>query len=275
MDLRRELARATELARQAGALVLSYFGHEIAVETKPGEGPVTRADREAGVLIVEGLRSSFPDDGILSEEAPDDGSRLRCRRAWMIDPLDGTRDFVAGRPGFSVMIGLVIDGRPTLGVVFQPVGGVLYDAFLGGGARKIDEDGRAQPLHVSGIHQTSELRLVTSRSHRTADIDRVRGALGVSDELRLGSVGLKLCTIAGGERDLYVNPEGHSSLWDSCGPEAILREAGGVLTDLSGRPLNYTGPSTRNSRGLVASNGLLHDHIIAQIARLGLAAEHA
>src|SRR5262249_7889495 len=109
-NLARELLVATELAERAAELELGYFGStSLSVEHKPGEGPVTRADREADRLIVDGLRAAFPSDGVLSEEAPDDGSRHRAERVWMVDPIDGTNDFIRGHSGFAVMIGLLVD----------------------------------------------------------------------------------------------------------------------------------------------------------------------
>jgi 3'-phosphoadenosine 5'-phosphosulfate (PAPS) 3'-phosphatase len=127
--MERELAVAGSLARDAGALILGYFGTNLTVDSKQGNEPVTRADREASELIVRGLRDAFPDDVIISEEAPDDARRLDARnRVWFVDPLDGTRDFIRGRKGFAVMIGLCVDGRPTCGAVFQPHGARLYTA---------------------------------------------------------------------------------------------------------------------------------------------------
>jgi 3'(2'), 5'-bisphosphate nucleotidase len=110
--------------------------------------------------------------------------------------------------------------------------------------------------------------MVASKSHRTEAIDKVRAELGISDELNVGSVGLKLGLIAEGVRDLYVNPAGHSKLWDACGPEALLAEAGGRLTDLHGAPLDYRGRELGNVRGLIASNGVLHDEVVARLASL-------
>src|SRR5215470_2177464 len=114
MGFERELTVAEDLARRAGRLILGYFGTGLSVEKKTGDEPVTRADREASELIVAGLRAGFPDDIVVSEEAPDDPQRLGGgRRVWFVDPLDGTRDFIRGRHGFAVMIGLCDGARPT------------------------------------------------------------------------------------------------------------------------------------------------------------------
>ena len=135
---------------------------------------------------------------------------------------------------------------PSLGVVYQPIGDKLYFATRGDGAFVRARRRRAAaPPRQRRCSEPSQIRMVASKSHRTETIDRVRAELGISDELNVGSVGLKLGLIAEGVRDLYVNPAGHSKLWDACGPEAILVEAGGRLTDLRGELLDYRGPRAR------------------------------
>jgi 3'(2'), 5'-bisphosphate nucleotidase len=268
VNFRRELEVAIELARRAGAGIRALHGSGIAVDTKDDDSPVTEADREANALIVGALVAEFAGDGILSEELPDDGSRLTRPRVWMVDPLDGTKDFIRGRDGFAVMIGLHDEAGPALGVVYQPIGDKLYFAARGQGAFIERSGGNAERIHVSDVHEPSQIRMVASKSHRTETIDRVRAELGISDELNVGSVGLKLGLIAEGARDLYVNPAGHSKLWDACGPEAILVEAGGRLTDLRGAPLDYRGRELGNTRGLIASNGVLHDEVVRRLASL-------
>jgi 3'(2'), 5'-bisphosphate nucleotidase len=261
--LPRELETAVALARRAGALVLEIRDGGFTVEMKPGDEPVTIADRAASELIVKGLREAFPDDVVISEESEDDLARVTAPRVWYVDPIDGTKDFVAGRAGFAVMIGLAVAHQPVLGVVFQPEGGNLFTAAPGEGARFGE-----RLLRVSDVREASQIRLVASASHRTAEIDQVKNALGISNELNIGSVGLKLALIALAERDLYVNPSAKSKLWDVCAPEAILRAAGGVLTDAQGAPIRYDLPEIACKHGLVASNGHVHAEVIARLAPL-------
>jgi 3'(2'), 5'-bisphosphate nucleotidase len=268
MGYRRELETAVALARQAGELIRSLQGGALAVEQKADDSPVTEADRRADALIVAALRAQFPDDAILSEEAPDDGTRHDKPRVWMVDPIDGTKDFIHGRDGYAVMIGLLEGDRPALGVVYQPVGDKLYSAVRGGGAHLARDGGAPARIRVSDIAELNGIRMVASSSNRSATIDRVRERLGVSDELNVGSVGLKLGLIAEGTRDLYVNPAGHSKLWDVCGPEVILAEAGGRLSDALGHPLAYRDAELGNVRGLIASNGIVHERVVAQLAAL-------
>jgi 3'(2'), 5'-bisphosphate nucleotidase len=269
MSFERELEVARRLALEAGDIALRYHGTELKIERKDEGEPVTRADKEANAVIVGGLQHDFPDDALLAEETPDDGSRLRKSRVWMVDPIDGTRDFIRGRDGFSVMIGLLVDGRPAMGVVWQPIGKRLYYATRGDGAFLAEGDGAAAArIHTSDVKTAEQIRLVASQSHRTPIIDEVRKKLGISDELNVGSVGLKLGLIARGLRDLYVNPSSKSSAWDTCGPEAILVEAGGRLTDLWGREIDYRAADVKNRDGLVASNGALHELVLEKIRPL-------
>jgi 3'(2'), 5'-bisphosphate nucleotidase len=152
--------------------------------------------------------------------------------------------------------------------VYQPIGDRIYTAARGHGAFSAVAEGAPQPIRVSPVRALDQIRMVASKSHREPVIDRVREELGITDELNVGSVGLKLGLIARGERDLYVNPSSYSKLWDVCGPEAILAEAGGRVTDAYGAPLLYRGEALGNLQGLIASNGLVHDDVVARIAPL-------
>lgn len=265
-----ELRAAATLADAAGTLVARLrLGTDasLGVEMKPGDEPVTLADRAASDLIVGGLAQAFPDDVIISEERADDPARLRARRVWYIDPIDGTKDFIRGSEGFAVMIGLCVDGAPVMGVVHQPRGGRTFWATPAGAWTQAP-GGPPTPLHVSNVSDPAHIRLVASKSHRTETIDRVKELLGISDELNIGSVGLKLCLIALGERDLYVNPWPKCKAWDTCGPEAILARAGGRLTDTHGAPLRYDVASLGREQGLIASNGLVHASVVTRLGAL-------
>lgn len=268
-DFTRELETALRIALEAAELVRGYHGKQIDVDRKGGDEPVTEADRRASELIVGRLLEAFPADRVLSEEIPDDGSRLGHARVWMVDPIDGTRDFIRGDDGYAVMIGLCVEGRPRVGVVAQPPTRTTYLGALGLGAWKETPAGRV-PLRPSRVEGGDPVRLVASKSHRGPEIDAVRRALGIQDEMNIGGVGLKVSLVAEGVRDLYVYPGDKTKLWDSCAPEAILRAAGGEVTDLQGRPLAYDAPELANRSGLVCSNGLLHAHVIAALATAGV-----
>ena len=269
-DYRHELETARAIAVEAADLVKALrSGGKLVIDSKVGNEPVTNADYAANALIVAKLRAAFPDDVVLSEEIPDDGSRLGRARVWMVDPIDGTRDFILGDDGFAVMIGLSVDGRPKIGAVAQPSTGKTYTGIAGVGAWLDHRDTPSaprQPLHTSPIAGPPGIRLVASKSHRTPRVDAVRQALMIDDEINVGSVGLKIGLVAEAARDLYVYTGGRTKIWDTCGPEAILAAAGGRMTDVDGRPLVYDQPDLYNRRGLVASNGPLHDFVIEALA---------
>jgi 3'(2'), 5'-bisphosphate nucleotidase len=257
-----DLDLAIAIAREAGRLVLALRGGELGVELKPGDEPVTIADRRASELIVGRLRPLG--DPVISEELPTAESALAAPRVWLVDPIDGTKDFIRGSDGFSIMIGRLDDGRPTLGVVHQPTRDRTFAASADGAF--VETAGERAPLAVSTVATAGAARLVASASHRTADIDRVKRELGIADEMNVGSVGIKLCLIANGARDLYVNPTPKTKVWDTCAPDAILARAGGRLTDLFGAPIDYR--QLRQRRGLVASNGAIHDEVVTKLAPL-------
>ena len=260
----RELEVATELALRAGAEVWRIQrGGELGVEFKDGDEPVTIADRIASELIVAGLRAAFPDDPLISEELPPASGALGSSRLWLVDPIDGTKDFIQGTDGYAVMIGLVRDGRPVVGVVHIPAQNRTYWGTPEGSFVRVGE--RVTPLVVSSIDSADAARLVASKSHRTHDIDRVKSSLGISDELNIASVGAKLGLIACGVRDLYVNPAAKTKAWDTCAPEAILVPAGGRLSDLFGAPIDYTS-ELKHARGLIASNGHIHAEVVGKLA---------
>lgn len=265
MTFERELARAIELARLAGAEVMRMQRGELQVEMKPGDEPVTVADRRASELLVAGLAASFPADPIISEELTPAPGALGAPRFWLVDPIDGTKDFIRGEDGYSVMIGLVCDGRPAVGVVYQPAIDRLFYGTPDGAL--MTYQGATTPLAVSSVAAAADVRLVASKSHRSPDLDRVKQQLGIANELNIGSVGVKLCVIAAGMRDLYVNPAAKTKAWDTCAPEAILVPAGGRLSDLFGTPIDYT-KELAHRRGLVASNGLVHDEVVAKLTPL-------
>lgn len=263
-DYHHEMSIAARLAREASALVMRYHQSDLEVELKAHDEPVTIADKEASALIVSGLQEAFPGDVVISEENADDLRRLEAERVWYIDPIDGTRDFIRGSEGFTVMIGLAVNHQPVAGVVMQPVTGLLF-AAAGGRAWLETRDGESRPLQVSSVADPAEVRLVASKSHRTTKIDEVKSVLGIKSEHNIGSVGLKLALIAVGERDLYVNPSSNCKFWDTCAPEAILSAAGGKMTDVHGNPLRYDRKDTQLRHGLVASNGTIHDAVIERL----------
>jgi 3'(2'), 5'-bisphosphate nucleotidase len=259
-----ELATAIALARQAGRILLEVYASNFTVEFKQGTDPVTAADRRANDFLVGALQSRYPDDGIVAEENADHGAALSCARCWFVDPLDGTREFVARNGEFAVMLGLAIGGRASLGVVYQPVGDKLYAGVPGVGARLEQQDG-ARALVVSERLPSDGLRLIVSRSHRSRGTDEIVRRLAISDERPSGSVGLKVGQIAERAADLYVHTSSRASKWDACGPEAILRAAGGCFTDLFGDDFDYREVDLAVPRGILACNRAAFQDVLSVV----------
>jgi 3'(2'), 5'-bisphosphate nucleotidase len=166
------------------------------------------------------------------------------------------------------MIGLLVEQSPVLGVIYQPSKDLIFRGAQGIGAQMIDEKNVIHPLHVSTEATLSQLRLVVSQSHRSRRIDPIKQALGITAETRIGSVGLKISLLARNQGDLYVHPSGRCKLWDICAPEAVIRLAGGQITDLRGNPLQYRTATVQVPEGIVASNGICHDAVIERLAGL-------
>jgi len=260
-SLTLELDFACRVAREAATIVNTFYIGATEVRYKSGDEPVTEADRTSNSHIVARIKAAFPDDGMLSEESKDDLSRLACRRVWIVDPMDGTKEFIARNGEFSVMIGLAIDGKPAMGVVIQPETGLLYAGAVGSGAFLL-EDGERVPLHVSRQIDVTEMIMVSSRSHRQAMVDKMRAAMKITRERVSGSVGLKVGLITRHLADLYIHPSPGCKEWDLCAPHAILEAAGGRMTDCWGNLLTYNKRDVRAHNGLVATNQGCHAEVV-------------
>ncbi len=267
----RELHVAIALAREAGDLILEHYEGPLDVEQKFSADdlePVTQADKEANELIVSGLTREFPADGILAEESIDTDRRLDKSRVWMVDPLDGTNGFIDGNGDFAVQIGLAERGVCVVGVVYQPLSGVLYNAVSGGGSWIERRRFERQKVTVSTNRDIAKMRLAASRSHRSPRMNKVVSRFGFQQEVQRGSVGIKIGLLVEQQCDVYIHLSPRTKQWDTCAPQLILTEAGGTLTDLFGNPLNYNVRDVQNRNGLVASNGVVHEKIIQTLAPL-------
>ena len=261
MNLHSTLGTLETLVREAGQIVRHYHDLPDDITWKGKDDPVTAADKAVNDFLVGRLQEHFPTDGLLAEESRDSEQRLSKARIWCIDPLDGTKEFIARNGEFSIMVGLAVEGVAMLGVVYQPIMDILYSGIRGEGAWMSTQQGRRE-LHVSSENEPSQLRLVVSRSHRNPIVDTIKAAIGIRQEHISGSVGLKCGLIARNDADLYLHPAPGTKEWDTCAPEAILFGAGGKMSDCWGRPLRYNQVDVHRHRGLVASNGLCHRRII-------------
>lgn len=264
-DFSYPLQTAIDLARQAGRLILKIYDTDFTVAYKGKSDPVTDADQQANDLIVEGLQKEFPEHLIVAEESPPPTSPSTPDFVWYVDPLDGTKEFIAKNGEFSVMIGLALKGQACLGVVYRPDKDILY-AGISEQKAWMEFAGNKEPLRTNRHTTPGDLSLVVSRSHRNAAMEEIKTAIGLHDEIISGSVGLKIGLIASGQADVYIEPGPYTSVWDACAPEAILRGAGGGFSDIWGNPIRYHPTTLKNTNGLVGTNGHCHDHVIQAIS---------
>jgi len=274
-EFERELRAGVELARRGGEAALAFYGKPMRVEHKDEfDEPVTQADRSVNELIVRALREQFPEDGVLAEESVDTDRRIGRERVWMVDPIDGTKGFIAGTGDFCVQIGLAVGGRAALGVLYAPATDVLYWAARGHGAwvsrptSEADRAVRTERLGVTAETEPGRMRLAESRSHRGPRMESVVRALGVRSEVRSHSVGIKVGLLVERQADLYIHLSPKTKQWDTCAPEAVLAEAGGRMTDLWGDPLRYNTPDVLNRNGILSSNGAAHAAVVGRLAPL-------
>ncbi len=272
VDRQAELTAMKAAARDATKLVMAIYESGFLVEWKGKDDPVTTADREANAQIVATLSRAFPSHGFLAEEsAPETADELaRAQshdRFFCVDPIDGTREFVDRNGEFCVMIGLAEgqDGsagaRAVLGVIAVPAADKLFFGGPGLGCF-VEPLGGGDATSLTLWPPGPTLRALISRSHPSPRTSSLLDALGASERIRCGSVGVKATRILEGQADLYVHPSKGCKLWDACAPDALLRGAGGVLVDLHGAPIDYRGPLGLDS-GIIASHDSLSSRITA------------
>lgn len=228
---------------------MNFYG-QTEKTNKADRSPVTKADLASNRVILAELATEFPDDAVRSEEALDRGTVQTADRTWIVDPLDGTKEFLSQNGEFSVMIGLVRAGKPVLGVVYLPALDRMFSAVEGEGCYREDAQGRE--LLEAPQADSDNIRLVGSRSHPDALVQQLCVELNIEDMSPCGSVGVKCSRIAEGRRDLYVHPVPYLKEWDTCAPEVILREAGGWVSDCVGDPLEYNKENPGQPQGILA-----------------------
>jgi myo-inositol-1(or 4)-monophosphatase len=260
MAYERELEVALAAAREAGDIVRRHYEEGTRAWEKSEDNPVTLADLEADAAIRERLSEAFFNDGILSEETTSDGSRLANRRVWIVDPMDGTKEFTRRIPEFAVSIAFTEDGEPVVGVIHNPVAGVTVWATRGGGTFR---DGKA--VRVSTCSRLEEAVVIASRT----EISRNQFA-SYEDwfgELRpVGSIAWKLACIACGDGDLNISFAPKNE-WDVCAGDLLVREAGGVYTDFDGATRRYNQAETLVAAGMGAGSAPLLEQFIARERR--------
>ena len=285
------LAELRRLSWGAADILLAYgrgeqppYGFPAALSVEDGgEGPVSAADLAVNQWLLEGLAAAFPNAPwtLLSEETAKEqltpGQPLAAEWLWILDPLDGTKDFLQGTGEYAVHLALARHGEPVLGVVLLPEMEELWFGLLADGAGAAGAAGRAwcenrsgdrRPASLSPRRELGELVLVASRNHRDQRLEQLLAALALGDTKAIGSVGGKVATILRGETDLYISLSGKSAPkdWDMAAPEAVLRAAGGAFTHADGRPLTYNTGDVRQAGGLIASHGPAHGDLCERAA---------
>lgn len=244
MKINKELLETIEaIAREAGAAIMAVYARDFSVEEKADKSPLTEADAAANSIITARLRALLPALPVLSEEAvpefsgPDDAGRY-----WLVDPLDGTKEFIKRNGEFTVNIALIERGRPLLGVVYAPALDVAYVAAVGVGSFKVGVDGSRKAIRVAKHGDGSAWRVVGSRSHAGDSLGALLQRLGTHELVSMGS-SLKFCLVAEGSADVYPRL-GPTSLWDTGAAQCVVEQAGGAVIQLSGEPLSYANPSS-------------------------------
>ena len=260
IDRRHAAGVALAAAREAARVVMGVYSAPFDVQYKEPGDPVTRADRESNALVCAHLSRAFPGVPIVAEESdPSDYAGFAdAPAAWFVDPLDGTREFVAHNGEFAVMVGLAEAGRATVGVVVAPAWGRAFVGIVGDGAWEIATGGARAPIRVAPRVSLAGASVVVSRSRTPERIPAIVAAMGAREAVRHGSSGLKGALVATGIHDVYVQPGRAGMRWDACATDALVRAAGGELTDAAGDPLDYARPELENLRGLLATNGRVH-----------------
>jgi 3'(2'), 5'-bisphosphate nucleotidase len=264
IDYERAATIGIEAVREASALVMEVYATSFAVDFKAKDDPVTEADRRSNALLVARLERAFPGVPLVAEESDPAtyAGFAGAEAAWFIDPLDGTREFVARNGEFAVMLGFVERGRAVLGVIAAPAWGRTFAGIVGRGAWEIAADGARSPIHVSTRASLRGGSVLVSRSRKHPKLPGLVAALGAASCVMHGSSGLKAVLVATGDHDAYLQPGAAGMRWDACASEALVRAAGGECTEDDGAPFEYASGDLVNARGLIATNGLVHASVI-------------
>lgn len=245
---------ACDIARDAGRRILDVYERGFTVEQKEDRSPLTEADRAAHEIICARLETLTPDVPVLSEESAkvDYEKRADWKRFWLVDPLDGTKEFINRNGEFTVNIALIEGHRPVLGVVYVPVTGLTYYAAAGHGAFKQKGECEVQAIKTRRFNGGKPI-VVASRSHAGPETEAFLKNLGEHDVVSMGSA-IKLCLVAEGTADVYPRL-GPTMEWDTAAAQCVVEAAGGRVTDLKRQPLAYNKPSLLNPFFMVSGAG--------------------
>lgn len=258
-----ELELAIEAALKAGNAIMKIYETDFETKTKGDDSPITEADLTSNKIIKEILKKSG--HYILSEEDKDDKTRLGERKLWIVDPLDGTSDFVGRTGEFTVMIALVEDKKPILGVINWPVEKTVFLAQKGSGAFRYSGDSWRR-ISVSKTSDLRRCKAVGSRNHLSEGEKALIEKLGIEEFTSIGS-SLKVGKISSGEADVYLTTTNKMKEWDSCASNCIVSEAGGIMTDMLGKQMQYNNEIVNHQNGILVTNSLVHQAIVEEYSK--------
>jgi myo-inositol-1(or 4)-monophosphatase len=256
VNMRADRDLAEQAAREAGRVILGYYKDEYEIQEKGKGNPVTTADLEADKVLESILLGARPEDGWLSEETADSPARLERSRVWIVDPIDGTKEFIKGIPQFAISIALAVEGRIEVAVILNPAKDELYCAVRGEG---VTLNGR--PTHATDLEDLSKASILASRSEVSrGEFDMFKDDYEITP---IGSIAYKLALVASGQADLTftLTPKNE---WDFAAGSLLVTEAGGKVLVLGGHPQTFNCPDPL-VKGVVATNGPLHDQVLELI----------
>ena len=259
-----ELDIAIKAANDAGNAILEIYQRDFKVSKKSDDSPITDADLKSNEVIKKIL--SQTQHAILSEEDNDDQSRLSKEMVWIVDPLDGTSDFIDKTGEFTVMIALIKNKKPILGVIGWPTEKTLFVAQKDSGAFRYSND-EWQKISVTTETELSKCRTVGSRHHLSDKEKSFIKKLGIKDFTSIGS-SLKVGKISSGEAEAYITTTNKMKEWDSAASYCIISEAGGKMTDMLGNDITYNNKEVYHQNGILVTNGLIHEKIVEEFKKL-------
>jgi 3'(2'), 5'-bisphosphate nucleotidase len=249
--------------------ILEIYNTDFNVELKSDNSPITIADKLANKIIIEHLSENFSSHYFLSEESKDNLERLNKEFVWVIDPIDGTKEFVKKNGEFAINIALLQNNKPVLGFVVVPIKNIYYYAVAGDKAFKVDLDNNSETeIFVSKNNYMKNSTITISRSHATEIEEFFIKENNIKNVLKKGSA-YKVCIVADGSADFYVRSVPLSE-WDICAPLVIIEAAGGKITDFNNNELRFNKKEVTFSNGIICSNNILHNEIFDCIKKFDL-----
>lgn len=257
---RSELETAFQATIQAGKAILDVYRKDFSSAQKSDDSPITEADLKSNKIIKKIL--SKTNYFILSEEDQDDKKRLEQNKVWIVDPLDGTADFVNRTGEFTVMIALVENKKPVLGIINWPIKNTLFVAQKGCGAWKFSRNSWKK-ISVSKNSELNSCRAIGSRYHLSEEEKNLLEKLQITNFTSIGS-SLKVGKISSGSADVYLTTTDKMKEWDTCASYCLIKEAGGRMTDMFGNDISYNNKNVNHQYGILVTNGLVHDKIVKE-----------